>query len=36
VTRRAVRVRLFAATVAIAAGVTAVIVSILLVRTALG
>jgi len=35
-TRRAVRVRLFAATVAITAGVAAVIVAILLVRTALG
>jgi hypothetical protein len=36
VTRRAIRHRLFAATVAIAAGVVAVIVAILLVRTALG
>jgi hypothetical protein len=36
VTRRSVRLRLFAATVAIAAGVAAVIVAILLARTALG
>ena len=35
-TRRAVRLRLFAATVALAAGATAVIVAILLVRSALG
>ena len=35
-TRRAVRLRLFAATVALAAGVAAVIVVIVLVRTALG
>jgi hypothetical protein len=35
-TRRAVRLRLFAATVAVAAGVVAVIVAIVLVRTALG
>jgi hypothetical protein len=35
-TPRAIRVRLFAATVAIAAGVGAVIVVILLVRAALG
>lgn len=35
-TRRAVRLRLFAATVAVAAGVVAVIVVIVLVRTALG
>jgi hypothetical protein len=35
-TRRAVRLRLFAATVAIAAGVAAVLIAILLVRTALG
>jgi len=36
VSRRAVRLRLFAATVALAAGVAAVIVAILLVRSALG
>jgi hypothetical protein len=36
VTRGGVRLRLFAATVALAAGVTAVIVAILLVRSALG
>jgi len=36
VSRRAIRLRLFAATVALAAGVTAVIVAILLVRSALG
>lgn len=35
-TRRAVRLRLLAATVAIAAGSAAVIVAILLVRTTLG
>ena len=35
-TRGAVRLRLFAATVAIAAGVVAVIVVIVLVRTTLG
>ena len=35
-TRRGVRLRLFAATVAVAAGVAAVIVAILLVRTARG
>lgn len=35
-TRRAVRLRLFAATVALAAGVAGVIIVILLVRTALG
>jgi hypothetical protein len=36
VSRRAIRLRLFAAAVAFAAGVTAVIVAILLVRSALG
>jgi len=36
VSRRAIRLRLFAATVALAAGVVAVIVAILLVRSALG
>jgi len=35
-TRRAVRLRLFAAAAALAAGGTAVIVAILLVRSALG
>jgi hypothetical protein len=34
--RGAIRLRLFAATVALAAGVVAVIVAILLVRSALG
>jgi hypothetical protein len=34
--RRAIRLRLLAATVALGAGITAVIVAILLVRTALG
>lgn len=33
--RRGLRLRLFAATVALAAGITAVVVAILLVRTAL-
>jgi hypothetical protein len=36
VSRRAIRLRLFAAAVALAAGVAAVIVAILLVRSALG
>jgi hypothetical protein len=36
VNRRAVRLRLFAAAVALAAGVAAVIVAILLIRSALG
>jgi hypothetical protein len=36
VSRRAIRLRLFGATVALAAGVAAVIVAILLVRSALG
>jgi hypothetical protein len=35
-TRRAVRVRLLAATVAIAAGVVAVLIAILLIRSTLG
>jgi len=35
-TRRSVRLRLFAAMVALAAGATALIVAILLVRSALG
>jgi hypothetical protein len=35
-TRRAIHLRLLAATIALAAGVAAVIVVILLVRTALG
>jgi len=34
--RRAIRLRLLAATVALAAGITAIIVAILLVRSALG
>jgi hypothetical protein len=34
--RRAVRLRLFAAAVAVAAGVAAVLIAILLVRSALG
>lgn len=35
-TDRAIRVRLFASCVAVAAGVTAVVVAVLLVRTTLG
>jgi len=35
-TRRAIRLRLFAATLALAAGITAVIVAVLLVQSALG
>ena len=34
--RRAIGLRLLAATIALAAGITAIIVAILLVRTALG